>query len=260
MKKHFITVILVAFSICLYAQESYKYIIIPTYSSEIGKGLNPYGISSSIQKILNEKSIANKFQTDQIPDDYCEALILELHNNSNMFKNRLGIELKDCNNRVIWKGEGMGQSKEYAKGYAEAAADALEGLKEMPEMERRGTYSRAVKKEEPLTMVAPVRQKQTGRIYKPSNLYYNYTYFTDLVEKDQGTIELIIINGKLLGYNDDLESIAVLTPSEQNSEYAISWKNANGEKTSGIATLTGQELKITLSDGGQIKTIILQKY
>lgn len=263
MKRFFITAFLIAFSICIYAQKPYKIIIIPIQFPEIGKGLNPYEISSSIQKILNEKSISNKFQADDNTDDYCESLLLVLHNNSSMFKNKLSIELKNCNNQVIWTGEGMGQSKDYKNGFAEAATSALAGLKEMPKMaeERvnKATKEYQIKEDKPI-IISPDEQKQPEAIYIPSNLYYNYTYFTDLVEKGQGMKDLIILNGKLLGYNNNAVKIAALTPSKQENEYAILWENANGEKATGFATLSNRELKIILSDGGQIKTILLQKY
>jgi len=257
MKKYLITAFLVVFSICLYAQKPYSYIIIPTQFPEIGKGMNPYAICSSIQKILNDKSIENKYQTEQFPENYCDALILDVHNNSNMFKVKLKIELKDCYNHVIWQSDGSGLSKDYQKGYAEAVADALKNLKEMPEM--KGKNIQAEVQNVQTAVIPPDETEQTGTIYRPSDLYYNYTYFTDLVEKDNGTKELVVINGKLLGYND-LENIAILTPSGQSNQYAISWKDANGQKSAGIATLTDQQLKITLSDGGQIKIIVLQKY
>ena len=116
-----------------FAQATYKYVIIPTRFSDIGNGFNPYGVSSSLQKIFNEKGIRTVFESDDRPEDYCDALNIELEKTSSMFKNKLKVILKDCQNRVIWSNEGTGQSKDFHDGYAEALTDALSGLKELPE-------------------------------------------------------------------------------------------------------------------------------
>ena len=250
--------LLMVFTICLFAQTPYQYVIIPTQFPEIGKGFNPHGISSGIQKVLNEKSIRNIYESDDVPDDYCEALTINLVNISNMFKHRLRVELKDCLNKTIWEGEGAGSSKAFNEGLPEAVADALKDFDELP---LNTTATRVVTHEtaKPKAPSQVIVQAQESNIYRPGKLYYNYTYFVDLVEGEGGNKTLVILNGELLGYSN-LQNIASLKLSGIGDVYTVNWTNTDGLTVTGVANLTDQELKISLPAEQSMTVITLQRY
>ena len=240
-----------------FAQTTYKYVIIPTRFADINKEFNPYGVCSSLQKILNEKGIRTVFGSDDRPDDYCDALNVELEKTSSMFKNKLKVILKDCQNRVIWSREGVGQSKDFHDGYAEALTDALSGLNALPENKTTAVQvSRPVPVAE-MNVPDVIESGENEKIYKPKNLYFNDTYFVDFIDGDNGTKELIIINGKLLGYEKQ-QKIATLTPSG-NDNYIVEWVTPQGESLPGAASLDGTKLNIVLSSKGKPIIINLLK-
>jgi len=253
-----------------FAQQPFKYVIIPTQFSDVGKGFNPYGVSSNLQKILTEKGIRTVFEADQRPADYCEALIAELEKTSSMFTNKLLVKFKDCQNNVIWSREGVGRSKDFIQGYAEALADAMGDFTEMPANTRLqnmyvapapvsapASSSVSVSEQVSASGVVPVAIANEGA-YHPQNLYFNETYFVDLVSQDNNLKKLVVINGGSLGYNK-LQEIATLTPADLPGMFTIGWITPRGETLRGIANLSDNKLSITLSSDGKPVVITLMK-
>ncbi len=257
-----------------FAQGTFKYVIVPTQFPDIGNGFNPYGVSAEIQKILNSKSIKCVFESPQKPADYCDALTVSLTKTSSMFRNKLKVELKDCINNVVWSKEGEGQSKNFQEGYAQALADAFAGLKELPVNQGQSQFNiqpvvltEPAMPEKPTEPVierpavkapdisAPV---QSEVVYKPQNLYWNSTYFIDLISGDSGK-KLVILNGKLLKYND-FQEIATMTPSGLGNVYNVQWVTPEGKKINGVANLSEKALDISLNSGDKPIVISLQKY
>ncbi len=278
MKTYFISALLMLISVLSFGQSRYKYVIVPTQFPEIASGFNPYGISSAVQGILKEKSISTVFESDDRPADYCEALTMDIEKMQSMLRNKLRVSLLDCQHRVVWSSEGTGMSKDYREGYAEALADAMKDLTELPENKTpkyQTTVAVAVPVQEtPKAEPAPapkieepeVAEPVSGavvsvqdEIYVPGNLYYNYSYFVDLVEGGQGQKKLVVINGEQLGYSN-LQAIAVLSPSGLGDVYTVQWTNADGSKISGVANLSSGKLSISLQTGETPRVITLKAY
>lgn len=258
MKKYVIFVLFLSLAGFAYAQKPFKYVIIPTQFPEIGKGFNPYSVSSVLQRILNEKGIKSVFEADQRPADYCDALMVVLEKTSSMFTNKLLVQLKDCQNNLIWSHEGMGRSKDFVQGYAEAITDAMSSFSELPQ--NRLLQNVAVSPGPAAPAVAPAVVGTTGseEIYKPQNLYFNETYFVDLVDEADNLKKLLVINGKLLGY-DKLQKIATLTPTDLPGMYTAEWITPRGETLRGVANLDDNKLTITVSSESKPVVITLMK-
>jgi len=263
MKRYVIFLLLLSFVAFADAQQSFKYVIIPTQFGEIGKGFNPYSISSAIQKILNEKGIKSVFETDQRPADYCDALNVALEKTSTMFTNKLLVQLRDCQNNIVWSQEGVGRSKDFVQGYAEALTEALRNFKELPlnrtVQNMANTPAPAVAPSVPVPAPAVpsvVATNENEEIYKPQNLYFNETYFVDLVNEGENLKKLLVINGKLLGY-EKLQEIATLTPADVSGMYTVEWRTAGGENLRGVARMDDSKLSITLSSGSGDKPIVI---
>ncbi len=280
MKKYILIVIVLLTAQLSFSQTTFKYVIIPTYFPEIGRGLNPYGVSSEIQKILSSKSIQCAFNENKKPDDYCDILTINLTKESNMFKNKLRVDLKDCMNNIVWTGEGEGRSKDFVKGYAEALADALSNLNSLPvnsiEQRFRETPAARAEKENPAIVAKdnepasekrmqpeklPATPKQSDTNgYKPRNLYWNTTYFVDVITDPTGKeVKIIILNSKSLKY-EDFQEIATLNPSGIENTYRIKWVTPEGKTLDGIASLSEQQLNISLNSDKDPIIISLQKY
>lgn len=276
MRRYLLLIIFLIASKLLFSQSNYKYVIIPTQFPEITSGFNPFGICGEIQKILNERSIKSVFETAERSSDYCEALNVKIIKTSSMFKTKLKVELCDCFNKVVWSKEGTGNSKEFQKGYAEALADALKELNELPvntTQQYMQNVSAPVTMLTPETMASPkapstpiaapawvkkpinvLKTTANKEIYKPENLYFNSTYFVDVLDGKDGEKRLIIINGELLGYKN-LQNIAVLSPSGLNDIYFLTWFTSEGESISGVANFENTKLNLSLST--DIKPVII---
>ncbi|MGD9928999.1 MAG: hypothetical protein AB7U05_03195 [Mangrovibacterium sp.] len=272
MKKYSFLLVFLLMSTISFAQQSYQYVIIPTGFSDIGSGFNPHGVSSALQQLFDSKSIKTVFETAERPADYCEALTVDLEKVPNMFQNRLLVKLKDCQNRTVWSQEGKGRSKDFQQGYAEALADALSELKALPEnvTVQPGIVAPVSQPEARVQMQSqsqvqslvstPVGNSSADdEIYRPQNLYYNFTYFVDVVAVEQGKKRLVLVNSELLGY-ENLQSLAMLTPSGLNDVYTVEWTRADGTIATGVANLTAAELKISLPAGQEMEVIRLIKY
>lgn len=280
MKKYISIVMFVLITQLLFGQTTFKYVIIPIKFPEIGSGLNPYGVSSEILRILNSKAIQCVFEADQRPDDYCDALTIHLTKKPSMLKNKLKVDLTDCMNNVVWTAEGVGQSKDFDKGYAEALAEAMKNLSKLPvnsiQQRFRETPAAPAEKETPATLGKrdiPVADKAAqpekspagaelldANGYKPQNLYWNTTYFVDVISDPAGKgIKIIILNSKPLNYKD-FQEIGTMSPSGLKNVYNLKWLTPDGKTIDGIANLSEQQLNISLNSGKEPIIISLQKY
>jgi len=265
-----ITLLFMGLSHLSLAQNIYKYVIIPTHFSDIGKGLNPYGVSSSLQEIFYQKNIPTIFKTNNNLNNYENTLTADLEKTSTLFTNKIKVLLKDFQGRIIWSNEGVGKSKDYYKGYKEAINDALSELKKLPEnknyvktISSEKEASLSVKKPDGIMTSSPekiteetanysntskgiIATENSDEIYKPKNLYYNDTYFIDLLDNSEGGKDLIIVNGKLLGYKNH-QKIANLTPSQSDGIFKVKWTTPEEETLFGTANLENEKLSITLS-------------
>ncbi|PTN09734.1 hypothetical protein [Mangrovibacterium marinum] len=269
MKRFLLMVVFAALATGLWAQETYKYVIIPTTIPDIGKGLNPYGVSSAIQQSLAQKSIQCMFETAERPADYCDALIVSVEKVNSLLRNKLLLRFKDCTNREVWAVEGTGMSKDFRQGYAEAVKDALKDLDHLPRM--KYTYAAVAAQaatpvpqatEKPVVAVAPtkpeVQKTESSSAYQPTNIYFNEKYLVDYRTGEGGVGSLIILNGQGLGY-EKLQEIAQIKASDIAGIYSVTWTQPDGVVWNGVAQQSGTELKISVSSGDQKEVINLQK-
>ena len=277
-----LTILFIGLSLSSFSQNSYKYVIIPTHFSDIGKGLNPYGVSSSLQNVFNKKDILTIFKTNNNQENYENTLTADLENTSSFFRIKVKVILNDYQNNVIWSHEGTGTSKDYYNGYDEAIKDALSELKKLPENK---TYIRTVSSpkkssfsvKKPDGMMVPsnenfkektsdslktytgiIATEDSEKIYNPKNLYFNDTYFIDLLDNPEGGKNLIIVNGKLLGYKNH-QKIATLTPAGSDGVFYVKWTTPEGNTLFGTSNIKDGTLTVTLSSGDKPVTIKLIK-
>ncbi|WP_372773337.1 hypothetical protein [Mangrovibacterium sp.] len=263
MKRNFFLVLFVLAGLISQAQESYKFILIPTNVPGIGSGIDPYGVSSSMQKILAQKSIVCAFESSERPSDYCDGLTAVITKESSILKVKVSIELRDCMNWVVWENEGVGMSKEFRQGYAEAIEDAFKDLKDLPvkkqmSNQQSAAISAPIVAEKAMPVEAPVVDEGEADGNQTKIVYYNEKFLIEYATKADGSNALIILNGKSLGY-EKMQTIANLIPSDLPGIYTVKWIQPNGDEWSGVASETGSELKISISSGDTREVITLQK-
>jgi hypothetical protein len=274
MRKIILLFIILLWGGIVYCQQPFRYIIIPVEFSEIGKGLNPYQVSSNLQKILTEKGFNAVFEEGQRPADYCEALVVDLEKISSLLTNKLLVKFRDCQNNLIWSNEGVGRSKDFFAGYSEALADALDDFTEIPvnnklvqsdrelsmsNLEEKGNSAAGrIASQSDAVLLSENSDSEEQTAFGAKELYFNDTYFVNWVDGGNGFKKIIVLNGGSLGYNK-LQEIATLEYSDLPGLFTVEWTTPQGEILKGVAKLKDNKLNITLSSEGDPVVISLIK-
>ena len=127
--KKIILIITLFLSSISFAQESYKYIIIPSQFSFF-KEANKYGLNELTKSFFEKEGFQVIYDTDKFPNDLaenrCSALYTNVLEKSNMLTTTITFEIKDCqNNLLLTSKEGDSRDKEYQKAYNESFREAL---------------------------------------------------------------------------------------------------------------------------------------
>jgi hypothetical protein len=124
------------FAFCLtavYGQQKvsdYKYIIVP---EKLQTFKDSFGLEGFLIKGLNAKNyIAVKGSRDLWPDavkeNACSALNADIINDKSLLRNKVILQFKDCNDKVLLESKGMSMIKEYEEGFPDALKDALKKI------------------------------------------------------------------------------------------------------------------------------------
>jgi hypothetical protein len=136
MKIKFFTIITALFIISnTFAQtnlNSYKYVIVPN-KYDFLKEKDQYQLNSLTQFLFNKYGFEALMEGSNYPEDLirnrCLALKSDVLKDSGLFKTKLSLELKDCNDAVVYTSQaGESREKEYNKAYSEALREAFEEL------------------------------------------------------------------------------------------------------------------------------------
>ena len=153
------TLLLITF---FYGQQvsDYQYIYIPEKFND--QEVNKYGLNDLLQLKLKQKKFTiiteskEKWPAELLQNP-CQILTADLLNTSNMFKNKLKVEFKKCDNKTIGSMEGSSSIKEFEPGMREALEVAAKKIPMSAPVEQ----SMAFKKEETTNQVETVKQDVT---------------------------------------------------------------------------------------------------
>ena len=111
---------------------NYKYVIVPK-KFEFLKEANQYRLNELTEFLFNKYGFQALMEGDSYPDDLlknrCLALKSNLIKDSGLFKTKISVELKDCNDQVVYTSEvGESREKDYEKAYNEAVRNAFKSF------------------------------------------------------------------------------------------------------------------------------------
>ncbi len=111
---------------------NYKYIIVPS-KFEFLKQKDQYQLNSLTQFLFNKYGFEAVMEGSDYPNELsrnrCLGLRSNVINDSGMFKTKLTIELKDCNDKVVYTSKaGESREKEYNKAYMGALRSAFKSI------------------------------------------------------------------------------------------------------------------------------------
>ncbi|WJJ97554.1 hypothetical protein [Algibacter luteus] len=136
MKTPFLSIIVASFiTLSAFSQISinnYKYVIVPE-KFDFLKTQDEFQLNSLTKFLFNKYGFEAVMEGSEYPADLalnrCLALDADVLNESNLFKTKLKIELKDCNDKLVHEtGLGESREKEYKKAYNFALREAFKKL------------------------------------------------------------------------------------------------------------------------------------
>lgn len=138
MKKN-ILLLLLLISFSGYAQNTinnYKYVLVPEKFSFL-KQAHQYRLNALTKALLEEKGFTVYYDNSELPQEIannkCSALNVELVEKKGMFSTNLTLLLKDCQSNVVFKSkEGKSREKEFSTSYNMALRDAFTSLDGVP--------------------------------------------------------------------------------------------------------------------------------
>ncbi|TMU57591.1 hypothetical protein [Flagellimonas algicola] len=152
--------------------DNYKYIIVPKQFSAFNKE-NRHQTSTTVKYLFSQKGFAAVYD-DSLPEELannrCLGLLVELEDSSNMFSTKTSLVLKDCQGDEVYRTiEGRSKIKEYRSAYREALGKAFAPIQAMMYSYTPKEAPKEEKKEAPITVsfkndIKTVEEKPT----KPS--------------------------------------------------------------------------------------------
>ena len=238
MKTKFFSIFIACFIVTsVFSQSSlneYKYVIVPK-KFDFLKEQDQYQLNSLTQFLFNKYGFEALFEGDDYPQDLATNRCLALRSNvlkdSGMFKTKLKVELKDCNDKVVYNTEvGESREKDYKTAYNLALRDAFKSIEslnykyEPNEKVMALTTPKAITKSEASKEIQELRQeiqnlKKEAEVEKMAA--------KDIKDKAEAVEESIIEGGSNILYAQEIENGFQLVDSSPKVIYRIKKTNLN---------------------------------
>lgn len=113
----------------------YKYIVIPT-KFEFQHSESEYNLNALLKFLFEKNNFNTLMSSEPLPEDFnqngCLALRSNVINESQLFKTKMRIELKNCRGEVVFtSSQGFSREKVYKTAYQEAIRMAFESFKRL---------------------------------------------------------------------------------------------------------------------------------
>lgn len=128
-----------------FAQESYKYAIIPK-KFNFFKEENRFNLNSITKSFFENQGFEVYFDSDVLPEELsenrCLAIYVDAFEKSSLFLTKIHFEVKDCSNTILIKSElGSSREKDYKKAYNESFGKSLNSIKNKLNLKRSNPNS-----------------------------------------------------------------------------------------------------------------------
>jgi hypothetical protein len=136
MKRFLASIIFLFITVSCFSQklDGYKYVVVP-YEFEFLSKHDQYRVNSLTRFLFKKEGFQVMYDTETFPqdlgDDRCMALYLDLDEDSSMFVTKTKIILKDCSNQIILESvQGTSRIKAYEKAYGESIRNSFRSVKD----------------------------------------------------------------------------------------------------------------------------------
>ena len=266
MKKilQILTLLLITF---FYGQQvsDYQYIYIPEKFND--QDVNKYGLNDLLQLKLKQKKFTviteskEKWPAELLQNP-CQILTADLLNTSNMFKNKLKVEFKNCDNKTIGSVDGISSIKEFEPGMREALEVAAKKIPVSAPVEK----SKTLKKEETANQVEIVKkdspvvaETKKAQIVPAPKTEATASQKAEVYSNGSLTLtKIFLTNGEFILVNpNNSVPYATFKPSTKKEVYRV--QLGNGASTLGYLEDGKIVVELADSDGSFRKEIFERK-
>lgn len=258
------TLLLITF---FYGQQvsDYQYIYIPEKFND--QDVNKYGLNDLLQLKLKQKKFkviteSKENWPAELLQNPCQILTADLLNTSNMFKNKLKVEFKNCDNKTIASVDGISSIKEFEPGMREALEVAAKKIPASAPVEKSMTLQKEetpnqveiVKKDSPVVAETKKAQivpapKTEATASQKAEVYSNGSLILTKIFLTNG--EFILVNP------NNSVPYATFKPSTKKEVYRV--KLDDGSSTLGYLEDGNIVVELADSDGSFRKEIFTIK-
>lgn len=121
--------VLAVCSTMVFAQKvsDYKYVTVPEKLETFNED---YGLKNFFTKAMTGKKyvilpVIKDNWPSEAKSNFCNVVTADIINDKNLFKNKLIVQFKDCNNNLVLESRGSSKIKEFEEGLQDALREAL---------------------------------------------------------------------------------------------------------------------------------------
>lgn len=243
----------------------YQYIYIPEKFND--QDVNKYGLNDLLQLKLKQKKFTVITESKEnwpaeLLQNPCQILTADLLNTSNMFKNKLKVEFKNCNNKTIGSVDGISSIKEFEPGMREALEVAAKKIPASAPVEKSITLQKEetpnqveiVKKDSPV-----VAETKKAQVVPAPKTEATASQKAEVYSNGSLTLtKILLTNGEFILVNpNNSVPYATFKPSTKKEVYRVQLENG----TSTLGYLEDGKIVVELdnSDGSFRKEIFTRK-
>lgn len=187
MKKHFLFLLFIPFLSFSQSDKlnNYSYVIVNS-KFDFVKEKDGYQTSSLTKFLFNKKGfkafLDNEVLPEAVAENNCNALFVDVVDDSGFLKTKSAIQIKDCKNNIIYTStQGTSKSKDYKKAYHEAIRKAFDPIAKLAYK-----YNGYVAEKAKVTLVeTKVIEKKKKEVVKKSPKPISVTKKVEIKKKDK---------------------------------------------------------------------------
>lgn len=244
--------ILTACSMLIFGQKvsDYKYISLPAKFETFKED---FGLADLLTKTLRSKNYtvipSDKLQWPaEAKANPCDVLIADVLNDSGFLRNKVMLQFKDCNDKVISSVKGASSIKEYKEGYQDALNRTFVSIATANPVNNHTVTKESVK--EAVIPAAESADRSSSTMADNSAVRFSNGKI-DLQKVQIDNAQYILVN------SSSSSPFATFTTTTKNDVFRV--KLQNGESTLGYYENGNIVIEIPKGDGAYIKEIFTKK-
>lgn len=240
-------------SMLTFAQKvaDYKYVIIPENFSTFKEN---FGLSKFLEKSLKgKKYVTLPVSKDEWPaeakDNSCNVLKVDVIDDSGFLRNKVILQFKDCNDKVLQQAKGSSNIKDYEQGFQDALKQSLIAVPVSYPTAMLAKTQVETPVNEPVKPVAVVESTPSSSENKMATKYNNGKLNLQKVQIDNSQFILVRSDS----------SVPYATFKESTKKDVFRVKLENGESTIGYFENGSIIIEVPTANGGFSKEVFLGK-